>query len=263
VIAVECKEPGERAAAGLTTLSIRRYRPADMTKSRSFGPVVAFAAALWLAVIGCETGPSRQAPRPAPAEAGSRMPPADAKAVFYKFGPPDSKVAFTGAKLTGKHEGTFNSFEGTIGLVNGDPLMSAVQVSIDLGSLTIQPPKLATHLKGADFFDVAKFPKATFSSMTIRPNGEPSKYNVTGRLDLHGVNKPLTFPATIRTTSDAVEAEAEITINRKDYGIVYPGKPDDLISDDVIIKLSIVARPSKAAPPTNQGASAADARSAD
>lgn len=234
-----------------------------MTKSRSIGPLVASAAALSLAVIGCDKSPSQEAPRPAPVDAGSRLPPPGAKAVFYKFGPPDSKVTFTGAKVTGKHEGTFNSFEGTIGLVNDDPLMSAVQVSIDLGSLTIQPAKLATHLKGADFFDVTKFPKATFSSTAIRPNSGPPMYNVTGRLDLHGVSKPLTFPATIRTTSDAVDAEAELTINRKDYGIVYPGMPDDLISDDVRIKLSIVARPTKTAPATNEGASAADARSAD
>jgi polyisoprenoid-binding protein YceI len=233
-----------------------------MTKSRVFGHLLASVVALAWAV-GCDRTPSEQTYKPVQVEAGPRLPAMGTKATFYKFGPPDSKVEFTGAKLTGKHEGSFGSFEGTIGLVNNDPTMSAVQVSIDLGSLTITPPKLAGHLKSADFFDVAKFPKATFSSTTIRPSSGTSTYNVTGRLDLHGVNKPLTFPATIRTSADSIEAEAELTINRKDHGIVYPGMPDDLISDDVRIKLLIVGRPAKAATTTTEGGSPADAHSAD
>ena len=39
-----------------------------------------------------------------------------------------------------------------------------------------------------------------------------------------------------------VNAEAEFVINRKDFGIAYPGKPDDLIKDDVAIKLSLHAK---------------------
>ena len=233
-----------------------------MIKSRFFGLLLASSAALSWAVLGCDKSPSPQDHRLTYVEAGPRVPPLGTKAAFYKFGPPDSKIEFTGAKVTGKHEGAFSSFEGTVGLVNNDPIMSAVQVSIDLGSLTITPPKLAKHLKGADFFDVDKFPKATFSSTAIRPSSGTSTYNVTGRLDLHGVNKPLTFPATIRTATESVEAEAEITLNRKDFGIVYPGMPDDLISDDVRIKLTIVAHPSKAST-APEGGSPADARTAD
>ena len=236
-----------------------------MSKSRLFWPLLVSTATLSWTLIGCDKSPSPHEGyrQPVQIEAGPRTPPLGTKAVFYKFGPPDSKVEFIGAKITGKHEGSFGTFEGTIGLVNNDPLMSAVQVAIDLGSLTITPPKLAGHLKSADFFDVAKFPKATFSSTTIRPSSGTATYNVTGRLDLHGVNKPLTFPATIRTAPDAVEAEAELTIDRKDYGIVYPGKPDDLISDEVRIKLHIIGHPSKATQGTTDGGSPADARGAD
>jgi hypothetical protein len=38
-----------------------------------------------------------------------------------------------------------------------------------------------------------------------------------------------------------VEVDAEFAINRKDFGIVYPGMPDDLIKDDVLLKLHIRA----------------------
>jgi polyisoprenoid-binding protein YceI len=126
--------------------------------------------------------------------------------------------------------------------------MSAVQVTIDLDSVSIEPDKLASHLKSADFFDVAKFPKATFASTTVRPGSTPTTFNVSGRLDLHGVSKPLTFPATIRLTSESVEADGVIKLNRKDFGIVYPGMANDLISDDVTIELKIHAERAKQEP---------------
>lgn len=227
----------------------------------------ASSAALALFSIGCtksSSDASHQRSRAAAVEGGLLAPPPPgSKAVFYKFGPPDSKIAFSAAKVTKKHDGSFGAFEGTIGLVNGDPLMSAVQVSIDLPTLTTDSEKLSKHLKSADFFDVTKFPKTNFSSTSIRPGSAPSTYNVTGKLDLHGVTKPLTFPATIKVSSDAVDVDAELTLNRKDYGIVYPGMPDDLISDDVAIKLTVHAQPRKGEPAKAEGASAADARTAD
>jgi hypothetical protein len=39
-----------------------------------------------------------------------------------------------------------------------------------------------------------------------------------------------------------VEVDAEFTVNRKDFGLVYPGKPDDLIRDDVVVKLAVRAK---------------------
>jgi polyisoprenoid-binding protein YceI len=234
-----------------------------MIRATTFIGLAASAAVLSLGSMACDKSPSYERPRTAAVDAGLLAPPPGTKAVFYRFGPPDSTIAFSAAKVTKKHDGSFGTFDGTIGLVAGEPLMSAVQVNIDVASLTTDAEKLSGHLKSADFFDVAKFPKATFSSTSIRPSGAPAVYNVTGKLNLHGVTKPLTFPATIKVSPDSVQAEGEFTINRKDYGIVYPGMPDDLIRDDVSIKLTIRAEPAKAEPAKAEGASATDARSAD
>lgn len=221
--------------------------------------LVASSAALG---AGCDKGPAPMPPLGAQTEAGKPLPPRGTKTVFYQFGPPDSKVEFTGAKVTKKHEGSFRSFEGTIGLVAGDPTMSAVQVNIDMSSVAIEPGKLTTHLKSKDFFDVEQFPNATFASTTIRPGTGPANYNVTGKLTLHGVTKPLTFPATIRIAADGVEADGDILVNRKDFGIVYPGMPNDLIKDDVAIKLTIRAK-STAGSPASEGGAPIDAHASD
>jgi len=49
----------------------------------------------------------------------------------------------------------------------------------------------------------------------------------------------ISFPATIQISADSVSVNAEFAINRKDWGLVYPGKADDLIRDGVVIKLSL------------------------
>jgi polyisoprenoid-binding protein YceI len=233
-----------------------------MSPIRTFSVLLAATSVFSLVGLGCDSSKNSPAADPRPDSAlAADLPPPGAKAIFYKFGGGDSKVRFTGAKVTQKHEGLFKSFDGTIGLVNNDPRMSAVQVAIDLDSVSIEPAKLATHLKSADFFDIAKFPKATFSSTTIRPGSTPSTFNVTGKLDLHGVSKPLTFPAVIRLTPEGIDVDGEIKLNRKDYGIVYPGMADDLISDDVTIQLKIHAERPKS-DPSPEGGPPADARSA-
>ena len=237
-----------------------------MTKVTTFVGIFAASAALSLGLGGCDKSSSQASydrPRGAPVDAGSNLPLTGTKAVFYTFGPPDSKIEFSAAKVTKKHDGSFGAFEGTIGLVNSDPLMSAVQVIIDMTNVTTDAEKLSKHLKSADFFDVAQFPKTNFSSTTIRPGNSPSTYNVTGKLSLHGVIKPVTFPATIKVSQDAIDVEAELTLNRKDFGIVYPGAPDDLIRDDISIKVTAHARPSQGNPAKAEGAPAADARAAD
>jgi polyisoprenoid-binding protein YceI len=153
----------------------------------------------------------------------------------------NSKVEFTGSKVTGKHEGGFKTFTGTIDLVNSKPEESSVSVEIDMNSVFVDQEKLTEHLKSGDFFDVEKFPKANFSSTKIVADAakDAENYTVTGDFTLHGQTKSITFPAKITVSDSDVAVDAEFSINRKDFGIVYAGKADDLIRDDVVIRLNL------------------------
>lgn len=153
----------------------------------------------------------------------------------------DSSINFVGSKVTGRHDGGFKEFDGEIHMVPDKPDMSSVKVVIDTTSLWADNDKLTGHLKSPDFFEVEKFPTATFTSTDIRRDGE--RYMVTGNLDLHGVSKSISFPAEIKTEADRVTADAEFAIKRFDFNIVYPGKAEDLIRDDVVVKLDLVAVP--------------------
>lgn len=155
--------------------------------------------------------------------------------------PENSKVEFTGSKVTGKHDGGFKKFDGTINLVGGKAEESSVTVDIETASVFVDNDQLTTHLKSADFFDVEKFPKATFKSTKIVADSAKGAdaFTVTGDFTLHGVTKSITFPATIKIDAAGANVTSEFAINRKDFQIVYAGKADDLIRDDVVIKLDL------------------------
>ena len=155
--------------------------------------------------------------------------------------PENSKVLFTGSKVTGKHDGGFNKFTGSIDLVNAKPEESTVNVDIETASVFTDADALTKHLQTGDFFETAKFPKASFASTKIVSDASKgaNNYTVTGDLELRGVKKSVTFPASIVVDDSQVTVKSEFAINRKDFGIVYAGKADDLIRDDVVIKLDL------------------------
>jgi len=154
--------------------------------------------------------------------------------------PENSKVDFVAAKVTRSHNGSFKRFNGSIDLVDNAPEKSRVAFEVETNSIVTDDDGLTKHLQTPDFFDVAKFPKATFTSTKIEPAGG-SNYNVTGNFELHGIKKSITFPAAIQVGPDKATVNAEFSINRKDWGLIYAGKADDLIKDGVVIKLNVNA----------------------
>ena len=156
-----------------------------------------------------------------------------------------STIRFVGSKVTGKHDGGFKNFAGTISVADGK-IVGLPVIQINMKTIWADNEKLTGHLKSADFFDVQKYPMATFTATSIEPADGQCK--MTGNLDLHGVTKSISFPAKIEVTDDAVTLEADFAINRKDFNVNYPGKQNDLIRDNVILKLAIKATPGAARP---------------
>jgi polyisoprenoid-binding protein YceI len=197
---------------------------------------------LVISLAACNNDPAKGKSQATAAEAVTAAA-APAAGVKYAFTNADSKLEFVGAKVTRKHDGAFQTFSGSVTLVDNDPLKSSVTVRVEVGSLKSDDEKLTNHLKSPDLLDAGKFPQATFESTSIKAGGDKgATHTVTGNLQLHGVTKSISFPATIKAGADAVDVDAEFAINRKDFGIVYPGMPDDLIKDDVLLKLQIRAK---------------------
>lgn len=189
---------------------------------------------------GCASNPADNKAKATVAEASpeaASTKPAGAETL--PITPSNSKVEFVASKVTRTHNGSFKQFSGTIELASNAVEASRVTIDIDAASVMTDDDGLTKHLQTPDFFDVAKFPKATFTSTKIEPSTAGGTHKITGNFSLHGVTKSISFPATIQIAADKVNVNAEFSVNRKDWGLVYPGKADDLIRDEVLIKLTL------------------------
>ena len=165
----------------------------------------------------------------APQAAGKALPVDSAK----------SQVGALAAKITAKHPITFPQFKGEL-TVDADAL-TGVSVEVEMASLFSDVERLTTHLHNEDFFNVPAFPKATFTSTGVVAGGDGGTHTVTGDLTVHGTTKRISFPATVQMAPTDVSARAEFVVDRRDFGIVYPGKADDLVQDNVVITVQLFA----------------------
>jgi len=151
----------------------------------------------------------------------------------YRLTETNTKIDFTGTKPGGRHDGGFKRVGGVIILADG--LEPQVDVEIDCSSLHSDNFLLTWHLKGADFFNVKKHPKARFTSTSVRRT--ETGYAVTGNLTFLGVTRPVNFPATL-TTGETVWLRGTVVLNRHEFGMTY-GK--DKIHDDVEVRFDVNA----------------------
>ena len=139
-----------------------------------------------------------------------------------------SVLNWKGSKPTGTHNGTVALKSGSLEMKN-EKLAGGVFV-VDLSSIkcldlagTNGAGKLEGHLKGEDFFDVAKYPTSTFTITKVKNNGD--KLAVTGNLQIKDVTKSITIPAMISTENGVTTFKSEVfNINRTDFNVKYGSK---------------------------------------
>lgn len=157
-----------------------------------------------------------------------------------------STVKWIGTKVTGRHNGTVKISEGKVivkenKVVGGNFTLDMTSIDDeDLKADKKMQGKLLGHLKSEDFFDVEKFPKASFEITSVKENADGTA-TISGNLTLKGIAKAISFPAKIANNAEnkPASATANFNINRQDWGIKYPGKPDDLIRDEINIDLNL------------------------
>lgn len=151
-----------------------------------------------------------------------------------------SKIGFRGEKVTGGHDGSFKDFSGKV-VLEGKSATS-LEFTVKMDSVESDADKLTAHLKADDFFAVEKHPESTFKSTKIseKAGENGATHEIEGELTLRGVTKAITFPAKVIVSDAEARGTADFTINRKDFEIMYEGMKDDLIKDDVTLKLELV-----------------------
>ena len=105
---------------------------------------------------------------------------------------------------------------------------STIDFSVDAASIDTDDDKRDGHLKSADFFDVAQFPKITFKSVSMKADGAKNTYKLIGNLTMHGVTRSVTLkavgaPKIVKDPYGMDRYAFKVTgsINRKDFGLAY------------------------------------------
>lgn len=198
---------------------------------------------LGLAVIGCKKGPE--------AEISEAKEVTETEVEYkYKAIPEESMIMWTANKVVGGHSGTINVSNG-VAQTKGNKLVGGNFI-FDIATIKntdIENPKgqtkLETHLKNADFFDVEKFPNASFEITSVEGD------KLSGNLTMKGIKKNITIPVKVEMTEDIMTiTSATFTIDRTDWNIMHnSGKlvenlGDRMIMDDVELKIAIKAKKS-------------------
>ena len=152
-----------------------------------------------------------------------------------------SKLKFTVTHLlVSDVDGLFKNFDVTITTNKPDFSDAIFELSADAASINTEVDMRDNDLKSANFFDVTTYPKITFKSTSIKPDGQ-NKYKLTGNLTMHGVTKPVTMDLWYRgTTQNSMGKKAagfKLTGNlkRSDFQI-GSNTPSAIVSDEIEIK---------------------------
>ena len=212
--------------------------------------------ALAAAISACSK-PADEAATSAPAETAAATAAAapEASAIevasgTYKLDPTHTDVLVQWTHMGfSKPSAHFGISEGTLVYDAADVGKSSVEVTLPLSALDTFMPELDEHLRGADFFDAAQFPTATFKSTKVEAAGT-NKLTVTGDLTIKGTTKPVTLDVTINGAGEhpmlkqqSVGFDATATLKRSDFGVsaFVPA-----VSDDINVRITTEASIPKA-----------------
>jgi polyisoprenoid-binding protein YceI len=145
----------------------------------------------------------------------------------WNIDPSHSAIAFSVRHMVvSKTRGRFTKWTGQLRFDADDPAASSVDVSIDPASLDTADAQRDAHLRSPDFFDVEKFPTASFRSTRVDTHGE-DRYRVTGDLTIHGVSKSVVLDVTYEGSGkdpwggERAGFVASTTIDRRQFGLEW------------------------------------------
>jgi len=156
-----------------------------------------------------------------------------------KLVPASSEVLFVTKQMGVPVEGRFKKFDAQVSLDPKKPESGSVAVSIDTGSAALGVPESDAELPKATWFNVAKFPQATFKSTSIKGLGN-GKFEVAGKLDVKGTSRNVVVPVQITQSGGNSTATGSFVIKRLDFKIGEAEWTDTtVVANDVTVKFKL------------------------
>jgi polyisoprenoid-binding protein YceI len=144
--------------------------------------------------------------------------------------------------------GRLGKLRGKIDIDPQDPQRASFEIAADVTAIDTGDARRDGHLRSADFFDVENHPEIVFRSAAVFPKGD-NTFAVSGDLTIRGVSRPVTFDVELEGVGvdgkggQHLGASATITIDRKDFGLVWnqPIQNGVLVGDKVKVDIGLEA----------------------
>ena len=153
--------------------------------------------------------------------------------------PSQSEVAFVTKQMGVPVEGKFKTFAATLDLDPKKPESGSISVQITMLSGLLGVPEADAELPKPIWFDVVKFPEATFNSTSIKSHGN-GKFTVNGKLTIKGIARDLAVPVSITQAGPNSTATGTFVVKRLDHSIGQNEWTDTtVVANDVQVKFKL------------------------
>ena len=156
-----------------------------------------------------------------------------------------SEMLFVSKQMGVPVEGRFRKFDAQIAFDPKKPEAGKVAFTIDMGSATFGSPEVDVELPKATWFNVPKFPQATFQSSAIKAVGA-GRFEVAGKLSIKGSSRDVVVPVALTQAGGSTTATGAFAIKRLEFKIGEGDWADtSMVANDVQVKFRITAVPGK------------------
>ena len=156
-----------------------------------------------------------------------------------KIVPAQSQITFAIKEMGVPVEGRFSKWTADIAFDPKKPEAGKVAFTIATSSASFGVPETDAEVPKAEWFNVAKFPSATFASTAIKATGG-GKFDVAGKLTVKGISKDVIVPIALAQAGPTTTATGAFTIKRNDFHI-GEGEWSDTsqLANEVAVKFKI------------------------
>lgn len=156
-----------------------------------------------------------------------------------KLLPAQSEIAFVSKQMGVPVEGHFKKFDAQISFNPAKPEASKIAFTVDTGSASLGAPEVDAELPKPLWFNVPKFPQASFQSAAVR-RVAPGKFEVAGKLTIKGNSQDVLVPVTLTQAGGTTTASGAFVIKRLVFKIGEGEWADtSMVADDVQVKFKL------------------------
>ena len=156
-----------------------------------------------------------------------------------KLLPAQSEIAFVSKQMGVPVEGKFKKFDAQVAFDPKKPETAKIAFTVDLGSAALGAPETEAELVKPAWFNVPKFPQATFQSSSVKALGG-GRFEVAGQLNIKGSAHAVVVPVTLAQSGGTTTASGAFALKRLDYKIGEGEWADtSMVANDVQVKFKL------------------------